>query len=258
MSWALVPCLFVLCSQAAAQGPELTALGGSCLAEDDTDFGALQQWHELVSRHAEMLRRGDRDSAVELARQIVRSRCSNEHWWLKLAEELFEIGRQQQSVAALEALYNRESNAVDRRLRTPLSPLHRLLESDVYRRSALAAKLADDRRALDQRRNEARARLAVEPHPPEYYVAKHACPFECCQFGAWSVREDTTLYDRPGGAGVVGRVLKGERIQALTGEVHLRPLPVRVRFSSPYGFSAGGGRLSSCSTTWAKGTDACG
>ena len=243
MSWAVVPCLFMLCFQAAPQSPEITALGGSCLAEDDTDLAALQQWHELVRHHAEMLRGGDRGSAVELSRQIVRSRCSNEYWWLKLAEELFEIGRQRESVAALEALYDRKSNAVDRRVRSPDSPLNRLLESDVYRRSALAAKLAHDRRTLEQRRNEARGRLAVEPHPPEHYVAKHACPFECCLFGAWSVREDTTLYDRPGGTSAVGRVLKGERIQALTGEVHLRPVPVRVRFSSPYGFSAEEGSI---------------
>lgn len=234
--------LLALCATSAAQTPEAAALGGSCLSEGDPGFAGLQ-WHALVRRHAELLRRGDRDSAVELAKRIVRSRCSNEYWWLKLAEELFEIGREEQSVAALEALYNRRSNAVDRRLHTPDSPLNRLLESAVYWGSALAPKLAEDRRALKRRRNEARARLAVESRPPENYVAKPACPFECCHFGSWSVREDTTLYDRPEGARAVGRALQGERVEALTGEVHLRPLPVRVRYSSPYGFTAEEGSI---------------
>jgi hypothetical protein len=236
-------CLSLLCVPASAQTPEYKALGGSCLPENDSDLVAVQQWHEMVRRHSQLSRAGDLTSAVELARQIVRSRCSIEHWWLKLAEGLFETGRPAESVTALEALYNRKSSAVDRRLRESDSPLNRLLKSDVFQGSALAAKLKADRGALDQRRKEARARLAVEPYPPENYVAKNACPFECCRFGHWSVIEDTTLYDRPGGATPVGRATKGDRIEALTGEVHLRPLPVRVRFPSPYGFSAREGSL---------------
>jgi hypothetical protein len=41
----------------------------------------------------------------------------------------------------------------------------------------------------------------------------------------------------------VERASKGDRVEALTGEVHLRPLPVRVRFSSPYGFTAPEGSI---------------
>jgi len=235
-------CVFLLCLPAASQSPEAAVLGGPCLDEGDPGFAGLHVWHGLVSRH-EALRAGDRETAVELARQIVRSRCSNEHWWLRLAEDLVEANRLQESVAALDAFYARQSNAVDRRLRTPDSPLHGLLESDVFQRSPLAEKLAADRRALEQRRNEARAKLAAGPRPPANYVARPACPGEYCQFGPWTTLLDTALYDKPGGAQVVAQASKGERVEGLTGEVHLRPLPVRVRFESPYGFTAETGSI---------------
>jgi len=233
----------VVCMAAAAQNPETAVLGGPCLDEGDAGVAGLQEWHGLVSRHSEALRRGDRAAAIDLAKRIVRSRCSNEYWWLKLAESLVEVNRLEESVAALDALYSRGSNAVDRGLRAPESPMNRLLESDAYRRSALAAKLAAGRRALEDRRKEARARLAAGPRPTADYIAKKACPFECCRFGSWSVLEDTMLYDRPGGMRVVGRAVKGGRVEALTGEVHLRPLPVRVRFGPPNGFPAGEGSI---------------
>jgi hypothetical protein len=235
-------CLLIFSALALAQSREANVLGGPCIAEDSADI-AQQAWQQLVSRHAEESRRGNREAAVALAKQIVRSHCSNEHWWHTLAESLAELDRPKESVATLEALYARRSNAVDAWLRTTGSPLNRLLKSDAYRSSALAAKLADDRRSLEKRRSEAQARLGVGPHPPVAYVAKPACPFECCGFGRWSVLQDTTLYDSPRGTRVIGRVSKGERVEALTGEVHLRPLPVRVRFSSPFGFTAAEGSI---------------
>ncbi len=242
MTFSVVLWSLVLCA-GAARSPETEVLGGPCLEEGETGASGSQEWHGLVSRHADAVRRGARDEAIALAKRIVRSRCSNEFWWLKLAESLVELNRLEESVAVLEALYSRGSNAVDRRLRTPESPLNRLLESNVYRRSALAAKLAADRRALEQRRKEARLRMGAALRPPDDYVAWKACPFECCRFGTWSVLADTALYDRPGGTRVVGRAIKGERVEALTGEVHLRPLPVRVRYGPPGGFPAAEGSI---------------
>lgn len=230
--------LVILSALAFGQSPEATVLGGPCLPEDGADSSRVQAWHELVSRQIEESRRGNREAAVALARQIVRSRCSNEYWWLRLAESLAEFDQPRESVSVLEALYARKSNAVDAQLHTTDSPLSRLLQSDAYRNSALARKLADDRRSLEKRRREAQARMVVERRPPVAYVARPACPFECCGFGTWSVNADTTLFDSPSGTRVIGRALKGENVEGLTGEVHLRPLPVRVRFPSPEGFTA--------------------
>jgi hypothetical protein len=212
-------------------------LDGPCLPENDIG------WYELVRQHGQELRRGNREAALALAKRIVRARCSNEYWWIRLAESLAELGRIQESIAALEVLHGRGSNAVDATLRRANSPLHRLLSSNIYRRSTLAAKLAADRRALDKRRSEALAKLAGAKRPPEKYVAKHACPFECCVFGKWSVLQTTALYASPGSARVAGQVAKGETVEAITGEVRLRPIPVLVRFPSPHGFTAEEGSI---------------
>lgn len=243
MSARAIFCVLTLCRIAAAQTSEVPVLGGACLAEDHANLADIQGWHGLVSRHAEELRRGNREAAVVVAKQIVRARCSNEYWWLKLAESLVELNRPEESIHALEAFYARRSNAIEPRLLNRDSPLHRLLGLDVYRSSHLAAELATNRRALDQRRRHAAAKTSVEPRPPMAYVARGACPFECCGFGSWSVLEDTDLFDSPGGNLIVGRAMKQQRVQGITGEVHLKPLPVMVRFSSPAGFHAEEGAI---------------
>jgi hypothetical protein len=246
MKQRLFFCL-VLCLPAAAQSPEAliaAVLGGPCLNEGDSGFAGLHGWRGLVRQHREALQAGDRNSAIEFAKQIVRSRCSNEHWWLRLAEDLAEADRLDESVAALDAFYSQKSNAVDRRLRTPESPVHRLLESDAYQRSALAQKLAADRKALEQRRGEARRKLAaLTSRPPDHYVAKPACPGEYCHFGKWTATAETILYDKPAGTRIVARVGANEPVEGVTGEVHLRPLPVSVRYESNYGFTAPAGSI---------------
>ncbi len=64
-----------------------------------------------------------------------------------------------------------------------------------------------------------------ESHPPSVYVAKGACPFEGCVYREWIARRALTVLDRPGGS-EVARINKGDRVQAITGEVHCRPLRV--------------------------------
>jgi len=68
------------------------------------------------------------------------------------------------------------------------------------------------------------AQTTGEQKPPNVYVDKGACPFECCTYREWVARTDVTLLDSPNGKSVVGRIKKGERVLALTGEVHSVPL----------------------------------
>lgn len=68
--------------------------------------------------------------------------------------------------------------------------------------------------------------------PKQIYVDKGACPFECCTYREWAVVADTTLFDTPNGSVVVGEVNKGEKIQALTGEVHIVPTPFDVVYDT--------------------------
>jgi len=173
-------------------------------------------------------RRGNVDAAVNLAKQIVRGACANEHWWLRLAELLAETGHPEDSILALDALHGRSSHAVTERLRSKDSPLRKLAGTRKFQTSALAAGIEVQEGARRKRVAEARARLENVAAPPGNYVARRACPFECCRFGKWKVTEDTALYDKAGGTVVVGRLTKGQSVTALTGEVHLRPVPVRA------------------------------
>ena len=70
------------------------------------------------------------------------------------------------------------------------------------------------------------AQTTGEQKPPNVYVDKGACPFECCTYREWVARTDVTLLDSPNGKSVVGRIKKGERVLALTGEVHSVPLRI--------------------------------
>ena len=77
------------------------------------------------------------------------------------------------------------------------------------------------------------AQTTGEQKPPNVYIDKGACPFECCTYREWITRSDVTLLDRPNGKSVVGRVKKGQKVLALTGEVHSIPLRTIVHHDFP-------------------------
>lgn len=205
------------------------SLGGPCLATFD-----FRKFHELTSQVSQAQRRQDGKAAVALAKEVVRSNCDNEHWWLKLAELQMEASLPADAVATLSAYDARNGNAVDRRLRTADSPLHVLLEQEDYLETPLARKIALERKSLDVRRAAAVAELAIMTRPADNYVAEGACPFECCMYGEWTVLEATMLYREADTNEAVGTVEPGQ-VQALGGEVRLRPTPVLVRYGTSDG-----------------------
>ena len=61
------------------------------------------------------------------------------------------------------------------------------------------------------------------------YVAEGACPFECCTYRRWEVTKETQLYERKKQESQKVVIVKiGDSIQALTGDVHVRPLKLTV------------------------------
>ena len=72
-----------------------------------------------------------------------------------------------------------------------------------------------------------------EQKPPNVHVDMGACPFECCTYREWVTRTDLTLFDIPNGKRVVGQIRKGEKMLALTGEVHSVPLRVVAHKNYP-------------------------
>lgn len=65
---------------------------------------------------------------------------------------------------------------------------------------------------------------------PPIVINKHACPFECCQFGKWTARSAAAvvLYKAPDAKALNRKIKKGETITALTGETHSKPVKAKV------------------------------
>src|ERR1039457_702107 len=64
--------------------------------------------------------------------------------------------------------------------------------------------------------------------PPKTFVDVGACPFECCTYKQWVVRDAVQLLDQPNGRRVVGVLRKGEAVTGLTGEVISVPIAVKA------------------------------
>ena len=219
-----------------AQTPitEQSVLGGACLAEVKMGPTEVQAFNDLAAQYREARKAGRLAEALEAARKIVRSRCSHEYWRFQLVDLLSEMKRPEEALALVEAAYDRGSNSIEERLADLKTPI----DLAAFKKSKFSAKLEAERQAASKRKAEAKLKLAAMTGPAKQYVAKRACPFECCHYGQWAATEGVVLYDRPGGSAEVGRVAKREKVVAVTGEVHLEPIPVLVRYANPYGFSA--------------------
>lgn len=232
----------IVLSPALAESPagetaasrEEMLLGGPCRDAARPGAGSWNEQRSFREEHDAAMKSGDLETAAAMRRELARLQCGNHFRWFSLAELLVEMRRPRQAIDILEYLRSQGSNEVGPRLDEESGALHPLVKTQEFLGSALATSLAADRDELAQRKTIQRERLAALPEglrPPEAYVAEGACPFECCTFRAWSVETDTTLLDRAGGSATVGRVRRGESVTGLTGQVHIRPVPVSVRHS---------------------------
>ena len=188
-------------------------------------------------KHDAAMKQRDYETAVAMRKELIRYQCHNHFLWFYLAELYVELGQNGDAITVLDYLYEKRNNEVDRRLRTEGNALHPLARSQEFHRSALAGKLSQARALLDERKQQYRKKLEALPQgkkPARDYVAKDACPFECCTFRSWDVYADTILYDKPRGEKVVARVGKGEKVEGVTGQVYILPIAVAVRHPPPY------------------------
>jgi hypothetical protein len=207
---------------AAMAGQEHYDLGGPCV--DDHGPGAVVEWQKAE-------RAGAWDQAVGFAKQSVRSGCSIEYRWLGLANLLVEANRREEAVRELAEMDARGFDLSPSILGPEHELLRKFMETPEFRASGVGTKVERLRKVSDDRRARYRAMLAKLPasqKPPDHYVAKDACPFECCTYREWTVEQDTDLVAAPGSRKVVGRAKKGTRVRGMTGEVHLEPQPVVV------------------------------
>lgn len=213
-----------------AEDLETPVLGGPCLVESFNNVANIQAWHALVQKQMAAAARKDVNAAIELTRQVLRSRCSLSIWWFKLAELQHGASRPADALQTLSAMYPRRGNDLQEYLANPKSALHAFAGTEMFRKSALGQKLIGNERALAQRVLEGQRQASASAKPPADYVAKGACPFECCRYGQWTVRRPVTLYSEPDGKPVELLLKTGQRVTAMTGEVRLKPIPVRTFF----------------------------
>ncbi len=224
-------------AQPAHLSLEQKLIGGPCQVRTQLTPGFMAAQRALNRRNDDAMKAGDHDGVIAVRKEMIRRQCRSRHLWFYLAEFYVEIGSNTEAVAILEYLYDKKNNEIDRRLRTEGNALHPLTKTPTFQQSALAKTLADDRTRLAERKQQFQQQLDDMPSnrkPPSPYIAKDACPFECCLFRTWDVLADTVLFDKPNSQTVVGHIRKGEKVEGLTGEVHIRPIPVVVRHPPGY------------------------
>lgn len=221
-----VACLIVLCADLvlacpAATGQERYDLGGPCKDQPS--------WRIKETEDAERAREWDR--AVLLEKETVRGGCNISYRWYRLVNALLSAHRSAEASSALEEMDSRGFDVELAFLGEDFPEIVKFIESKEFGTSPLGLKMRRLENISDERRikfQEALSRMPASEKPPDNYIAKGACPFECCRYGNWTVLENTDLVSSPDSSRVVGRARKGSRAFGLTGEVHLRPEPVVV------------------------------
>jgi hypothetical protein len=219
-------CLIVLCADLvlaspASTGQERYDLGGPCKDQPNSFVYEIQD--------AEKAHEWDR--AVVLAKKDVRGGCNIEFRWDGLVNALLGAHRSAEASSVLQEMNARSFDVELAPLGEDFPEIVKFIESKEFGASPLGLKIRRLENISDERRikfQEALSRMPASEKPPDNYIAKGVCPFECCRYGKWTVLEDTDLVFSPGSSRVVGRARKGSRAVGLTGEVHLRPEPVVV------------------------------
>lgn len=179
----------------------------------------------LLGSAAALFAQVDPGSIQERARQRV---------LVDKAENLAKLGELSRAVSVLQELYDAASQELNGALLRPSPGMKKILASEAFETSRLAVALNRESAESKERRKAAAQRMMDRQRPPQTYAAKGACPFECCVYREWNVEENVELYDSPGGTRQTGLAAKGEQVEGLTGEVHLSPTPVLVRYRPPY------------------------
>src|SRR6201993_1836662 len=75
----------------------------------------------------------------------------------------------------------------------------------------------------------------LDPRPVLPKIEKTACPFEGCQFGAWTATDNVQLFSKwAEDRKPVTTISKGEEVTAITGvHITLKPTEIQVTMSIP-------------------------
>ncbi|MCK5235438.1 MAG: hypothetical protein KAR06_00520 [Deltaproteobacteria bacterium] len=164
--------------------------------------------------------------------------CDNEYMWLELVSRLLADEKKNGAIVVLGEMYERKMEIeTDSSWRVDINDF---MKSEYFKASEVGKKIETDRSKAFKRHQKAIDKIKAMDEkelPPEYYINKEACPGERCLFGTWDVRKDMKLFDTPNGNTVIGSISKGEEVSAITGEMHLKPVPVVVVYPVTIGWS---------------------
>lgn len=188
------------------------------------------------------LHRRDFAAAIAASRISVSQDCDNEFRWIQLARVYQLAGKNPEALAIAAYVFERkpnelarwfstwndneaddEGNPLNRRNLEPLLEIPGWAESE-WGRAWTAAVAARDRRIA--RGRALLAALPPERRPADNYVTGEACPFECCTYREWTVEEEIELFASANGPRLGRKLLPGDQVLGLTGNVHLRPRPI--------------------------------
>lgn len=224
-----IAALFMLGGPAPLTAQDDAALLAGPCVEAEVDFRVHNALRDAV--HSAR-RDGNLDAALSIQRDFVRLRCRDSWRWVRLAALLLEAERPEEAVTVIDYIEPWAANyiqLIEEQHRLSDAPLDPLWETDAFHGSELAARMEARRAAHRERRRAFQERLdSLAARPPDEYVARDACPFECCVYREWTVEERTELFDDVAGSSVVAVVESGDRVEGLTGQVHVTPSPVGV------------------------------
>lgn len=216
-------------AEVAAYGP---SLGAGPVGIDCGHPGSGSGFDFLARDKAEKSQ--DWMAAIRMTRgEIADQGCRNAYLWSELALFYAAAGMSGEALEVADFLLEHWPNRVAESLEVQEDAvgdsLNALRQLPEFAASRFARRLAVFYGEREQRLRAARLRLAAMPtgeRPPERYVARDACPFECCTFREWTVEKEIPLFEAPAGELLGRRLEPGSSVLGLTGEVHLRPRPI--------------------------------
>jgi hypothetical protein len=218
---SIVLTVVLLAPRLASTAEQFYDLGGPCKDEVSISLRELDSAKKS----------GSWDRVVELAKADVRGGCGIEYRWEQLVDGLVQAKRQTEALQVLQEVNSRDFDLEPGIIGREFPRVEQFMNGPLFKSSPLGLKMDQFKKASDARRlkfNRLLEALPSSQRPPRNYIAKHACPFECCRYGKWTVAKDTDLVAAPDSTQVVGKARKGSSALGLTGEVHLVPEPVVV------------------------------
>lgn len=207
-------------------------LGGPCLLPGDSELESLSNT-EVSGERLAAENAGDWNRLLNFEKASVRLNCEIRYRWLSLAEVLLRLGRNQDAIEVLKDAHSRG----DLDMHDP-GLVGKFLRSVEFRKSEFGVRFwkpFETAQVRNRRFIEALKKLPARKGPPDIYVAKNACPFECCTFREWTVKTSVDLLDKPNGNTIVTRLSPGQKVSGVTGEVHVKPRPAGVVYPTTLG-----------------------